>query len=98
MPASCGQPAQGGEMEIYRGQTFEGKSFVLEEVAFINCKLADCDLFYSGGDFDWTNSNFDNCRFHWRGAAKNSLALLQSIGMIPPPLPPGAKPFGQKVN
>lgn len=75
-------------METYRNQTFEGKSFILEEVAFIQCKLTDCDLYYSGGDFDWANSNFENCRFHWRGTAKNTIALLQSLGMISIPTPP----------
>ena len=69
-------------METHRNQNFQGKSFVVEEVAFINCKLTDCDLYYSGGDFDWMNSNFDNCRFHWRGAAKNTLALFQAIGIL----------------
>jgi hypothetical protein len=69
-------------METHRNQNFQGKSFVVEEVAFINCKLTDCDLYYSGGDFDWMNSNFDNCRFHWRGAAKNTLALFQAMGIL----------------
>jgi hypothetical protein len=69
-------------METHRNQNFQGKSFVVEEVAFINCRLTDCDLYYSGGDFDWMNSNFDNCRFHWRGAAKNTLALFQAMGIL----------------
>ena len=39
---------------------------MIEDVAFVNCRLTDCDLYYSGGDFDWMNSHFESCRFHWR--------------------------------
>jgi hypothetical protein len=74
-------------METYRNQTLQTKSFVLEEVAFIECALNNCDLYYSGGEFDWVNTTFENCRFHWRGAAKNTLALLQLTGMMPAPVP-----------
>jgi hypothetical protein len=51
--------------------------------SFINCQVRDCDLFYSGGDFDWQGGQFQNCRFHFRGPAKNMLTLCQIIGMIP---------------
>ncbi len=90
-------------METYRKQDFQGKSFILEEVTFLECKLSDCDLYYSGGDFEWVNSNFENCRFHWRGPAKNTLALLQVMGALKPPqMPPQSSVVGpdptQKPN
>lgn len=86
-------------MDIYRNQNFQGKSFVIENVVFLKCKLTDCDLYYSGGDFEWAETFFENCRFHWRGPAKNTLALLQVIGMMPTPtLPKNLGIPGQKVN
>ena len=87
-------------METYKNQNFHGKSFILEEVAFVNCKLTDCDLYYSGGDFDWTETQFDGCRFHWRGPAKNMFALAQAIGMIKIQAPPQnlISPTVQKPN
>ncbi len=87
-------------METYRNQSFKGKSFVLEEVAFVKCTLTDCDLYYSGGDFDWVETTFEGCRFHWRGAAKNMFALAQNMGMIPAQIPPQGliPPSAQKVN
>ncbi len=87
-------------METYRNQTFQGKSFILEEVAFVKCKLTDCDLYYSGGDFDWAETTFEACRFHWRGAAKNVVALAQAVGMINPQIPPQnlIPPSAHKVN
>jgi hypothetical protein len=76
-------------METYRNQNLQGKSFVLEEVAFVNCQLHDCDLYYSGGDFDWFGTNFEACRFHWKGPAKNTVTLLQAMGALKPPqMPP----------
>jgi len=85
-------------METFRNQSFQARSFILEQVAFVKCKLTDCDLYYSGGDFDWAETAFENCRFHWQGAAKNTVALLQTMGMIQMPIPaqslaaPGQKP------
>jgi hypothetical protein len=70
-------------MRVYRDKTLTSQEFNLEEVAFINCIVRDCDLFYSGGDFDWQGGQFQNCRFHFRGAAKNTLLLFQMIGMVP---------------
>jgi hypothetical protein len=86
-------------METYRNQNFQGKSFILEDVVFVKCKLIDCDLYYSGGDSEWVETHFENCRFHWRGPAKNTLALLQGMGMTPTPIPPKNLGVpGQKVN
>jgi hypothetical protein len=73
-------------MEAIRDQKISGQSFVVDNVVFINCHLTDCDFFYSGGDFEWTNSTFDGCRFHWRGPARNTLALLQALGLLKPPI------------
>jgi hypothetical protein len=75
-------------MHVHRDKTFNNQSFEVEEVSFINCQLRDCDLFYSGGDFDWQETNFVNCRFHWRGAAKSTVTLLQLIGALRPSMPP----------
>jgi hypothetical protein len=87
-------------METYRNQSFQGQSFILEEVAFVRCKLTDCDLYYSGGEFDWVETQFEGCRFHWRGAAKNMFTLAQAIGMIKLPAPPQSLivSTAQKVN
>lgn len=80
-------------MQAYKNQAFENQSFVIEEVYFENCALRNCDLFYSGGDFEWVNASFDNCRFHFRGPAKNTQALFQSMGLLKQPLPGGNIPL-----
>ncbi len=88
-------------METHRNQKFQGKSFILDEVVFLDCKLTDCDLYYSGGDSEWVNTTFENCRFHWRGPAKNMLAILQGLGLLQTPTPDlsqNLKLTGQKLN
>jgi hypothetical protein len=72
-------------METYKNQTVQGKSLVMEEVVFLKCKVIDCDLYYSGGDFEWAEAQFENCRWHMRGCAQKTLVLAQLIGIMRPP-------------
>jgi hypothetical protein len=82
-------------MHVHRDKTFSSQSFELEDISFINCQLKDCDLFYSGGDFDFQECRFESCRFHWRGHAKNTVSLLQSIGALRPQMLPVSVAPGQ---
>lgn len=87
-------------MQTFKNQKFEDRSFVLDETVFIECKLKNCDLFYSGGDVEMLNTGMDNCRFHWRGPAKNMLWLMQMLGLLKPQqqLPAQVNIVGQKAR
>ncbi len=87
-------------VHIYEDKNFSDQTFVLEECVFNNCTLKNCDLFYSGGDFEFVNLKAENCRFHWRGGAKNTALLFQTIGMLrePSQIPPQVKMTSQKPN
>lgn len=69
-------------MKIYRNQTLDGLYLELETVTFIDCILVNCDLYYSGGDYEWVRTSFTDCRFHWRGPANNTARLMQSLNML----------------
>ena len=46
---------------VHENDTIMGSVFVVEEHIFINCKLKNCRLYYSGGAFEWQNTSFENC-------------------------------------
>lgn len=72
-------------METIRDQKFAGRTFVIDDTVFISCHLKDCDLYFCGGDFEWSNTSFESCRFHWRGPAASTVRLLQALGFLRPP-------------
>ena len=69
-------------MTKYDNKELKGASLVMEDCFFINCVLRDCDLFYSGGDVEWLNLRFENCRWHFRGPALRTAHLMVQIGML----------------
>jgi hypothetical protein len=73
-------------VKAYRDKTISNESFVLDEVAFFNCTLKNCDLFYCGGESQVVETKMVDCRIHFRGAAKNTQQLLLSLGMLNAPL------------
>lgn len=86
-------------MQAYKNQKFEGRSFDMDECTFTDCQLKDCDLYYSGGDTEWANTGFQDCRWHWRGPAKNTFGLLHVLGLLNPQIAPQIPPTaGPKPN
>jgi len=87
-------------MKIYEDKNLSDQTFVLEESVFIRCSLKNCDLFYSGGDVEFVELRLDNCRFHFRGPAKNTQMLYQLLGMLrdPSQIPAPAMMSSPKPN
>ena len=69
-------------IDIYDGVTLKQKAFVIEECIFRNCTLVECSLYYSGGVFEWVNTNFQNCNWGFRGAARDTMQLLATLGIV----------------
>lgn len=87
-------------MTKYEGQTITHKTLILEECLFVTCVIRECDVFYSGGDFEWTETRFENCKIHFRGPALKTIQFEQVMGMLKAPqIPPMAKPStSEKMN
>jgi hypothetical protein len=73
-------------VKAYREKNISNESFVLEEAVFFNCTLKNCDLFYSGGDFQVVETKLDGCRIHLRGSARNTQTMMMTLGMLKAPL------------
>ena len=83
----------------YANQTLEEQSIDVDECYFVNCVLKECDLFFSGGDFEWQATKFENCRWHFRGAALRTFNLLNQIGVVKqPPTPAQSTPGAPRMN
>jgi len=69
----------------HENQNLIKQNIVIEECCFINCVLKECHLFYSGGDFEAYGCRFENCHWHFRGAALRTVGVLHQIGLLKPP-------------
>lgn len=69
-------------INVHEGETIINATLVVEENIFVNCKLQNCRLYYSGGSFEWANTNFENCAWAFRDEAANTLRLQMTIGML----------------
>jgi hypothetical protein len=84
-------------MTKYDNKQMSKATFVMEECFFVNCVVTDCDLFYSGGDVEWVNSRFENCRWHFRGLALKTVQLMIQLGMMKPGQLPQVPPAGSST-
>jgi hypothetical protein len=71
-------------MTIHTGENMKNAAFVVEEHAFINCKLTNCRLIYDGGGFEFANTTFESCSWTFRGRARDTMALMSTLGMVKP--------------
>jgi hypothetical protein len=71
-------------MTVHEGDTIMNSTFVVEEHVFLNCRLKNCRLYYSGGTFEWVNTTFENCAWGFRDSAGNTVRLAMLIGMLKP--------------
>lgn len=70
-------------------QTVENQSKTSEIVhvdgkMFINCVFTRCQMIYSGGDFAWANTVFNECQVTLEGPAKRTAEFLSHFNLFRP--------------
>jgi len=63
-------------MKIFENQKFVRRTFSLDDCVLVKCVFRNCTLLYSGGEFQWQDTVFDNCAFNLVGAAQRTAAFL----------------------
>jgi len=71
-------------MQTIENQNDTGVTMTLDDKNFINCRFKNCTLLYSGGDYAWTNTTFENCPINLAGSAQRTLNLLANFGLLKP--------------
>jgi len=69
---------------IHNNENLKNAAYLIEEHVFNNCKLTNCQLFYDGGPFQWANTSFENCTWGFREAARNTIQVLTTLGLLKP--------------
>jgi len=85
-------------MKFVRDANEKGTTIVLDDHSFINCQFVDCQLLYSGGDYAWDKTTFDNCQLAFQGAANRTATLLETFGLYKPHDKPIQPPSGTTVH
>ena len=75
---------------LHQNETLKNAAYMVEEHIFVNCKLTNCRLIYSGGVCEWANTTFENCMWGFRGPAAQTMQFLVNVGVLKPgQAPPG---------
>jgi hypothetical protein len=69
---------------VHNNESLNNGAYRIEEHIFNNCKLTNCLLAYDGGPFQWMNCTFENCQWNFRGAARDTIQILNTLGLMKP--------------
>lgn len=69
---------------IVDGQTFSKAKLALDNHVYKNCQIDDCDLYYSGGQYELLDTHITNSRLILNHPAKGIYNALQIFKMKSP--------------
>ena len=69
---------------IVDGQTFNKVKLALDNHVYKNCNIDDCDLYYSGGQYELLDTHITNSRLILNHPAKGIYNALQIFKMKSP--------------
>lgn len=80
-------------MQTVENEKQTGAVVHMDNKVFINCAFTRCQMVYSGGDFAWANTVFQDCQVTLEGSAKRTAEFLSHFNLFRPeafgkPAPP----------
>ncbi len=69
---------------VVDGQTFSKAKLALDNHVYKNCQIDDCDLYYSGGQYELLDTHITNSRLILNHPAKGIYNALQIFKMKSP--------------
>jgi hypothetical protein len=69
---------------VIDGQTFSKTKLALDNHVYKNCQIDDCDLYYSGGQYELLDTHITNSRLILNHPAKGIYNALQIFKMKSP--------------
>lgn len=69
---------------VIDGQTFSKVKLSLDNHVYKNCQIDDCDLYYSGGQYELLDTHITNSRLILNHPAKGIYSALQIFKMKSP--------------
>lgn len=68
----------------HRGKTIKNQAVVLDGNSYLNCKIENCHITYSGGLFHLVDCDIENPTWHFHGAAGHTLLLMRELARNDP--------------
>ncbi|MFM7841952.1 MAG: hypothetical protein ACKOBZ_07695 [Nitrospira sp.] len=69
---------------VVEGQVFGKTKLVLDNHVYKNCQIDDCDIYYSGGQYELIDTRVVGCRLILNQPAKGIYAAIQIFKMKSP--------------
>lgn len=69
-------------MQSIENDSKTGAVIHIDGKLFINCTFTKCQIIYSGGDFGWRNTTFNDCQVSLEGPASRTANFLRSFNLL----------------
>lgn len=60
----------------------ENRVVILDDRNFIGCSFKECTLMYSGGDYGWADTKFENCKVKLMGPAGRTMNVIKALNLM----------------
>lgn len=67
-------------MQHLIGVSQRGGTVTIDDKFFTDCSFVGCTLIYTGADFDWKNTVWDDCDLLLAGPAQRTRGILEKFG------------------